>query len=150
MTYFPKCLTLLKCYDDYFLQSHSEVKAPRADPSNHRLFWQLMSYQTTNDGCLKHSDSPLRITTVSLDCVCVCVSSLWVGRAVYIMSSMGIVISEKANKAEQWGNWMNEEPVISTQDYISVTVVTLKLIKLLGTVGLWRTQTDLLTTAEVK
>lgn len=41
------------------------------------------------------------------------VCSLWVGRAVYIMSFMDIVISEKANKAEQWGNWMKEEPVTS-------------------------------------
>lgn len=60
----------------------------------------------------KHSDSPLRITAVSLD---------GQGWCVYIMFSMGAVISEKAYKAGEWGNWMNEEPFISPSLHLALS-----------------------------
>lgn len=108
-----------------FVQSHTEIKAPPADPSNHHLFWQLLSDQSLKDRCLRRSDSPLCITAVSLD---------W---CVYIMSSIDMVISERHTKqgSEEIGRMKSPSflttPPTSTI-FLSLPSLCNKLIKLPG------------------
>lgn len=130
---FPNIPISFQMLAEHVVQSHTEIKAPPADPSNHRLFWQLLSDQSLQDRCLRCSDSLLCITAVSLD---------W---CVYIMSSIDMVISEKAYKqgSEEIG-WMKSPSFLSIPPpstiFLSLPSLCGKLIKL---VGPWKTSSEL-------